>query len=226
MMAFFLERYGEVPVTEQAIASICAKSDGYLIAELLVEKSADTILTGEGVITMVARYLSGSVFRQLLDQRASDISITAGVIEAIASGPRNSEEEWGILFANGILTPDAVGDVIESIVVNSEESILQLFIDQNEVEIQVTEEVVHAAMENRRGGNDMMTVILGNRDRRAPITKKAINSIATAFDTAILQQSLDGGDIDILTSQELFLSSGREYWPRERSGSLPSGGVH
>ncbi|KAH7256270.1 hypothetical protein BKA59DRAFT_507187 [Fusarium tricinctum] len=190
MTTFFLERYGEVPMTEQAIESAFHNTGSRLsIVVLFVEKCADTIPMIGWVISMIARHLSGSVFRQLLHQRETDILITANVINAIASGGENSEEEWGILFENGILTPDG------------------LFIDQNEVEIQVTEEVVHAAMENRRGGNDMMTVILGNRDRRAPITKKAINSIATAFDTAILQQSLDGGDIDILNSQELFLAA-------------------
>jgi hypothetical protein len=208
MMTFFLESYGEVPVTEQAIKSAFKNMrSGHLIVALLVKESANKIPMTEWVISMIAIHQSGSVFRQLLDQRASDIPITAWVIDAIARGGRNSEEEWGILFENGILTPDAVGEVIESIVANLEGYILQLFIDQKGVEIQVTEEIVHAAMKNSLNGNDMMTIILENRDRRAPITKKAINLIATAFDNAILQQSLDGGDIDILTSQELFLAA-------------------
>ncbi|KAI6764484.1 hypothetical protein HG530_008273 [Fusarium avenaceum] len=208
MITFFLERYGEVPVTEQAIRSTLANGgSGHLIVARLVEKSANTIPMAERVISMIARHLSGPVFRQLLNQRASDIPITASVIEAIASGSRNAEEEWSILFENGILRPDSVGEVIGSIIATSEKSILQLFIDQKGVEIQVTEEIVHAAKRNWRNGNDMMMFILENRDRRAPITRKAIHLIATAFDTAILQQSLDGGGIDILTPQELLLAA-------------------
>lgn len=217
MMNFFLETYGEVPVTEQAIRSTLAiGGSGYLIVALLVEKSANTIPMTEWVISIIAIHLGGPVFRQLLGQRASDITITANVIEAIASDSRNSEEEWGILFENGILKPDSVGEVIGSIIAKSEKSILQLFIDQKGVEIEVTEEIVDAAKRNRRNGNDMMTVILESRDRRAPITKKAINLIAMAFDSAILQQSLDGGDIDILTPQELLLAAaGNIYHGKE-----------
>lgn len=208
MMTFLLERCGEVPVTEQAMMYTLANGQsGQLIAALLVEKSANTIPMTECVISMIARHRSGPVFRQLLDQRATDIAITADVIEAIASGGENSKEEWGILFENGILAPDGVGEVIESIVANSEKSVLQLFIDQKGVKIRVTEKIVHAAMNNSLNGNDMMTVILESRDRRVSIAKKAIKSIAMAFDTAILQQSLDGGGIDMLTPQDLFLAA-------------------
>lgn len=209
MINFFLGRKGgEVPVTEQAIktAFMNSKSGQQIIARL-VEKSANTIPMTEWVICKIARHASGSVFRQLLDQRASDIQITAEVIEAVADGGENSEEEWRILFENGMLTADAVGGLIGSIIANSKKSILQLFIDQIGVEIHVTEEIVHAAMRNLWYGNGMMVGILENSDRRTPITKKAINSITMGFDTTVLQECLNRGYIDTLTSQELILAA-------------------
>ncbi|KAM0268809.1 hypothetical protein ACHAPA_004739 [Fusarium lateritium] len=218
MMALLLEKQdGEIPITQQAIKFVFDNyRSGQQLRELLVEKSANTIPMTEPIIEMFARHTNGSMFGKLIDQWAGDIPITGGVVRAAAAGlpnlTRNSEEEFGTLFKKGYLAEDVFKDVIESILMRTERSILQLFIDQTGVEIQVTEEIVQAASENWWKGNDMVALLLERRGRGVSITGKVIIAIAKDFDASNLQQTFDAGFADVRISQELLQAAAGNHW--------------
>ncbi|KAM0238863.1 hypothetical protein ACHAP5_008552 [Fusarium lateritium] len=210
MIALLLEKQdGGIPISQQAIESVFSNlGSGEQIQKLLVEKSANTIPTTERTIEMFARHTSGSIFQNLIIRRASDIPITGNVVKAIAANfyftRRNAEENFITLFGNGYLAKDAVSGVIKSILTETDESILQLFIDQTGVEFKVTEEIVQAATKNWRKGNNMMRLLLERRDRSVSITRKVTVAIAKDFDASNLQQTFDEGDTDMRVSQELL----------------------
>ncbi|KAF4332393.1 WD domain protein [Fusarium beomiforme] len=114
MIALLLKANGgEVPVTGKAIsAALYNPISGEKILALLVETSAHTIPMTEETITGIARHMGGSVFRQLIEKRGSEIPLTGEVIEAVAACPRNCKEVMVSLLEHGIATNDAIEGVI------------------------------------------------------------------------------------------------------------------
>ncbi|KAM0219151.1 hypothetical protein ACHAQD_006673 [Fusarium lateritium] len=218
MMALLVEKQGgEIPITKEAIESVYYNQrSGQQILQLLVEKSVNTIPMTEPIIEMFARHRGASVFQNLINQRAGDISITGNVIKAAASGSnfstRNSEEEISTLLKKGRLAKNAVRGVIKSILANTERSILQLFLDQTGVEIKVTEEIIQAASNNRSNGNAMVALLLERGGRSIPITGNVLIPIAKHCDASNLRHVFDEGDTDMRTSQELLQAAAGNRW--------------
>ncbi|KAG5772021.1 hypothetical protein H9Q72_001634 [Fusarium xylarioides] len=213
MLALLLERQGGgIPITDLVIESALRHDgDHPETLDLLVEKSADTIPMTTRSITMIARLGSVSAFQKLMDQRASDVPFAGEVIEAISFASRNREERYRILFEKGIVTTGAVSEVTKSALSHMGPSILKQFIDQNEIDIEITEENVLAAAKNWGNQSDVMKLMLERRDRSVPISERTIIAIANYFEVVILQQIFDEGDTNIRISQELLQAAAANY---------------
>ncbi|KAG5802464.1 hypothetical protein H9Q74_011991 [Fusarium xylarioides] len=186
----FLDRTGiQIQINEQIVEG--AAQHKYCQVEMLA--------------LLIERQSGGIPITDLVIESAlSDVPFTGKVIEAISTANWDREERYRILVEKGIVTTDAVSEVTKSALSHMGPSILKQFIDQNEIEIEITEENVLAAAKNWGNQSDVMKLMLERRDRSVQITERSIIDIAKNFEAVTLQQIFDEGDANIFISKELL----------------------
>jgi hypothetical protein len=206
MIALLLEANGgEIPITGKVIrAALNSRNSGEKTVALLVEKSANTIPMTEETIKGIAKHVGGSVFRQLIKKRGSDIPLTGEVIEAAAASPSNCKEVMASLLEQGTVSTDAIEGVIQAIIRKSKKAILQQFLNQNRLEIQITEDIVKAAAKNKSDGNEMISLLLEKQSEAVSITEEVIIAIIRDLNATVLRQIWDSDRVKIKITEEVI----------------------
>ncbi|KAI9653168.1 MAG: hypothetical protein M1821_007708 [Bathelium mastoideum] len=181
VLKVFFERNPSLPITEEVIKAVAENENGEEIMTLLLDRLEDNFQITENTVAHVTEYANVEVTILLLDRLKQDIQITEEVVKAAASSHLGKEkirfllerdpsllitEEVVKVAVSNLFGEENIGFLLEtdpSLLITEEvvkvaasnpwygKEIVTLLLDRRGDDIQITEEIVKAAVCNRDG---------------------------------------------------------------------------
>ncbi|KAK5189084.1 hypothetical protein LTR96_011244 [Exophiala xenobiotica] len=205
IMQLLLSKKAGNIIIDHAVVEAAADNwdSGVEVVEVLIKHTSTTFSTS-ALAAIVSKFKS-NVIRMLLEKKAAQMELNADLVNAAARSNAGGRHTIFLLLGeeNLVLLPSG----FQRIATLFDADVMQYVLGKKGGHLIVTREVVIAAAKNKRGGQEVLSILLENRPTK--MGPKAFEEIVTLFDTPLVQLAFAERHREIRIDQDLIQAAAR-----------------
>lgn len=184
-----LEKWGdEIMLSRELMDAADRSGPSPSIKALLLQHCAAPIIDIEDVLCKVLEYCDAHALRKFLRRTGLTIQTNEKVANAVSENS-DAEEVLKLLLIDHEIESPVTEGLVTSVCRNFSTEIFRLFLSSVGKDIQVTEDVILAIVENSEYGEGILAIVQSCGKTTIPITDKVIEA-AARWNTAVLMKRL------------------------------------
>jgi hypothetical protein len=215
LMRVFLEQGGQnIQITKDTIKTVAGHDDSEICMKLLLDHTGQQVT--ESLLMTIASFVNGEEMKLLLQRGGQSIQITESVAKAVAQNWNNGSQIMELLFEHKNQLQVTQG-LFVTIATWFDQHVMELLLEHGGRNIQITEDIMRAAVSNEENGTEMTELLLEYGGQSILVTNDIIKSAVKneAHGAVIIKLLLEHESKDIQFTEDLVCMVANE----EESGA-------